>query len=135
MNAVQCEQEVLRIHRFFVQWLTGNTPNTCQNFASQCGLVLAKDIVLIKPTGTVVRHDELRRELQEAYGSLKVFNMEIRNMQVMQCTSDLCLLMYEEWHFRDAVSSRQCTAVFRPKEDSGGVEWVHIHETTMESGE
>ena len=136
MNASQCEEEVLRIHCFFVEWLTGKTPNTPENFEAQCGTVLAKDVVLVKPTGVVVRHDELHKELLEAHGSLDTFDMEIRNMQVLQSCADFCVVMYEEWHFRDTVSARQCTAIFRLKQNASGVvEWVHIHETTIETQE
>ena len=63
---------------------------------------------------------------------------------VQQPSQDLCLIMYEEWHYgrkmrNDDVEAtsllhdkRTCTALFRRKPDTPcGVEWVHIHETSI----
>jgi hypothetical protein len=131
----QCQAEVLRIHNFFVKWLNGS--NTVNNsdavYEKECDSALAKDIILIKPSGNVIRYHELRRELREAHGSQTCFGMTIYNMQVVQPF----LLLYEEWHFDGdtRTEKRQCTALFRPRSDAPcGVEWVHIHETSIQEG-
>ena len=143
----QCEEEVIRIHRFFVNWLNGTVPNSEELFARECDSALAHDMVLVKTNGDVVRFDQLRRELREAHGVKKglVFDMEIRDFQVFQnsTSSDSCLVMYQEWHYgrnnddsEEATSllndKRQCTALFRCQQGNSphGVEWVHIHETS-----
>mmetsp|Transcript_1270 Transcript_1270/g.2281 ORF Transcript_1270/g.2281 Transcript_1270/m.2281 type:complete len:147 (-) Transcript_1270:312-752(-) len=128
-----CNTEVIRIHAFFVDWLTGRYPNSSEIFWKGCGKAFSKDLVLINPSGEVSRNGDLRYELQKAYGNLEGsnFNMKIRNFQVLQSHPDWCLTMYEKWHYHGSITTaRQCTALFRPNPSApNGVEWVHIHET------
>ena len=141
-----CEQEVIRIHQFFVDWLNGTIPNNFDIFQQQCGSILASDLHYIKPNGTVVQHDALVQQLRQGHGTKqgRFFDMEIHNLQVLPHHGDVCLVLYQEWHYGqkqddndDNASSllndkRQCTALFRRSTDTpNGVEWIHIHETSI----
>jgi hypothetical protein len=143
-----CKDEILRIHCFFVDWLNGTVPNTDEMFDTNCGAVLADKLILIKTNGKVIHHDALQKDLRHAHGSKKglFFDMEIHNVVVVQQPSQYsCLVMYEEWHYgrktghaEEATSllydKRICTALFQKKEDTpSGVEWLHIHETSIET--
>jgi hypothetical protein len=129
-----CLAEVLRIHDFFVRWLNGSTVKDDHVFESECDCALARDVILIQPNGNLVGYDTLKRDLLEAHGSQSAsscFDMKIFHMKVVQPF----LLVYEEWHYNDKVrtDTRQCTALFRPNPKAPcGVEWVHIHETTIQ---
>jgi len=144
-----CENEVLRIHHFFVDWLNGTVCNSNEVFEKMCDAVLAKDLVMVKTNGTVVRHDALCKELRQAHGIKKglLFKMEIHNFEILQSRDDWCLVMYQEWHYGSRRAGdndeneqkastllndkRQCTALLRRKPNTPhGVEWVHIHETS-----
>jgi hypothetical protein len=132
-----CRAEVLRIHEFFQRWLNGNTiksedyDSDITLFEKECDCALARDMILIKPSGNIIGYDELKRELLEAHDTQTAFHMNIFNMKVLQPF----LLIYEEWHYHGdtRTDTRQCTALFRPNPKAPcGVEWVHIHETCIQ---
>ena len=83
---VQCEQEVIRIHGFFVAWLNGTLANSQELFETECTCVLADDLVLIKTNGQVIHHDELQSELRNLHGIQRgyKFDMEIHDFQALQ---------------------------------------------------
>jgi type 2A phosphatase activator TIP41 len=131
-----CRCEIKRLHEFFVEWFTAAIG---RDEWDRCDQVLAEEMVMISPSGTLSNHSQLVEQLRAAYGSHrgKHFSIEIRNMQLRVVQEEnWCMFTYEEWQVLDAVStSRRSTALFRSKEHTPhGVEWVHLQETCMNSG-
>jgi type 2A phosphatase activator TIP41 len=130
-----CRSEIKRLNEFFVEWFTAAIG---KDEWERCNQVLAEDMVMIRPSGTLSNHSQLVEKLTAAYGFHrgKQFSIEIRNIQLLMQEENWCMFTYEEWQVLDEVStSRRSTALFRSKEQTPhGVEWAHLQKTWMSGG-
>ena len=128
-----CRNEIERLHDFFVQWFTSTVGE--ETFGEACQQVLAPNMIMIPPSGTMLNHSQLIQQLLSGYACHKgkQFSIEIRNLQVIWQEGNVCLVTYEEWQLLDGEStSRRSTALFRSNSNTPcGVEWLHLQETCM----
>ena len=139
-------KEIHRLHDFFVAWFTAAVENTAEQFASADQAMGAK-FCLIGPQGTCTHREELVQALQQAYGCRKgqVFEIECRNVQVLQHVGNTYLVSYEEWQRMgdDVETARLSSAWFQDFQNNhsdinnnndrfpNGLQWLHVHETWM----
>lgn len=115
--------EVEELHRFFEQWLGGET----EDFA-RADRVLAPTFTIIGPGGNLRTREELVRGLLEVQGKRPV-KIEVRNLVERPLGDGFVLATYEEW--QDG-KGRISTALLRAREDApNGLEWLHVHETWL----
>ncbi len=135
----QCKAEVVDLHAFLVNWMSGTLPRTADTFA-RFTQVLSNGFIIIDPSGEITERDDLSAGLEAAYGgrggrgersgARGSFRIEIKECQFIHGEGDVCLMTYEEWqHQSDSTNGRLSKALFRRREGlPHGVEWVHLHE-------
>jgi hypothetical protein len=131
----QCQREVVELHGFFVDRMTGAIPRNAASFA-RCADVLADGFALIGPHGVITERRPLLRELEAAHGvrgAAEGFGIEVRHFRHRRTEGALCLVTYEEWQqLAGATTGRFSSACFRARADTPhGVEWLHAHETWL----
>jgi hypothetical protein len=152
--------EIIRLHRFFVAWFTGNvvlvdnSSSDKSNSTDELGALLAKDCStyfhqdfhLIPPAGNVVlSKEQLLIGLAKSHDTKKDFDITIRNVQILQqvttTPNPVFLVSYQEWQ-RDgqSVTARVSTALLEiittssnnNNNNNNKVLWRHVHETWMD---
>lgn len=126
--------EIDRLHGFFVEWFTGSIDNTNENFA----LVdesLAENFHLVNPQGVTTARGALLQALQSSYNSRRgqVYNIECRNVQLLQKHLGMYLVSYEEWQQIEETETARVVSAWLcdDKEREDCLQWVHVHETWM----
>ena len=116
-----CQTEIVELHRFFEQWLSGEIDDF-----SRCDRVLATDFTMVGPGGDLQAREALVRGLLDAHGQRNV-SIRVEKVVSNELGPGLTLARYEEW--QDS-RGRLSTAVFRDRADTpNGIEWVTVHET------
>jgi hypothetical protein len=132
----RCHTEIIELHDFFQQWLTGFLARDDDAFR-RVSRVLGEGFVLITPDGTREERAPLLDRLRAAHDTRRDLRMWIEGFRVHHREGDLLIATYEEWQETGgATTARLSTAVFRAKEGvPHGVEWLHVHETWMAAQE
>jgi hypothetical protein len=132
----QCQREVVELHGFLVDWMTGAVPRSAAAFARFAD-VLAEGFALISPRGEITERRPLLRELEAAHAVHRDadldFRVEVRDFRHRRTEGALCLVTYQEWqHLSGTATGRLSSAWFRARSDTPhGVEWLHVHETWL----
>ncbi len=131
-----CGREVVDLHVFLQDWLTGTLPRDAASFARFAD-VIAEPFLVISPRGTVTDRAALLPEFEASHGALAAqaadFRIWVQDYRCLQTWEDRALVFYEEWHkLGDQTSARVTTALFqRRAEAPNGVVWAHVHETWL----
>lgn len=132
----ECERESVELHNFLRDWLIGALPRTETGFA-RFKNVMANDLLVISPLGTMTSCAPLLEEFEGIHGQLlaksDAFEIWIENFRLLRQLGDTALCSYEEWHrLEGETSARLTTVLYGPKADApNGVEWLHVHETWL----
>lgn len=132
--AALCNKEIERLHRFWVDWFTGQleeSPNVLEEHATGR---FSDDFSMVNPLGRLVSKPQLVIGLNHAYNTHPAdFEIHIHNVQVLQnLTEDLKLVSYEEWQRTgNKTTARRSTALLRIVEETT-IEWKWVHETWLE---
>ena len=136
--AVRCRQEIIELHQFFQDWFNGDLPPTEDNFA-RLTKVLHKNFVLIGPDGIAIHQKSLLNTLRRAHNTRRNYNIWIENYHVLHDLDSLLIATYQERQTNlddrmPVTTTRISTVVFGEKPDTpNGVEWLHLHETWLET--
>jgi hypothetical protein len=128
------ENEIHRLHDFFVQWFTGKIEETDENFAF-VEQSMEESFCLINPQGVMTRRSDLVNALKSAYGCRKdqIFTIQCRNVQIMSnlpnSTSVLCC--YEEWQTVGETETARIASSWFQDKPNGRPTWLHVHETWL----
>ena len=127
-----CKAEIVGLHQFFQDWFNGNA--SVGDFERFSG-VLAPDFTMISPDGKLTRVRPLIEALGAAGGSGPGMRIWIENSEVLIRDGASTLAVYEECQDQDGRRNRRrSTVLFRDNaEKPNGLEWVHVHETWMDS--
>ena len=131
-----CEAEVLGLHRFLEDWLTGALPRTEDGFA-RFRNVMAEGFAIISPGGVTSGRDELCAELERAHAAAAKpnggFRIWIEEVHLRHASGDIAVVTYAEYQERSGeTTGRRASALFRRKDGTpNGVEWLHLHETWL----
>ena len=124
-------KEVIGLHQFIQDWLTGSVPKTREEY-SRFDDALDTDFRIVHPSGTLERRDQLVESFWSAHAAKEpTFSIEIRNLRFRLSFGPYALLTYEEWQHGPSTTARLSTVVFRVADDGGKVRWAHLHETWM----
>lgn len=128
--------EIESLHTFFVEWYTGvverDTFETVED-------ALAPSFEMVTPGGEVHDRTAIVDAIRESYDTYDTgaFDIEIRNVEVVDRYGEVTLVRYEEWQEdTEGTTGRLSTVLFSPAQDSTGdhqtVEWRYLQETWLE---
>ncbi|GAB5467369.1 MAG: hypothetical protein Kilf2KO_03990 [Rhodospirillales bacterium] len=133
---IACGREVVDLHVFLQDWLTGVLPRDVASFARFEG-VIGEAFLVISPRGSVTERPALLTEFEANHGALTAraddFRIWVENYRCLHQLGDRALVLYEEWHrLGEETSARLTTALFeRAPDRPNGVAWLHVHETWL----
>jgi len=124
------ENEIVRLHDFFVAWFTAELPNTAAAFTQFSG-AMASDFCIISPSGTASSYSEITANLRNAHGRMPHIRIWIENVTIQQQHGNITIATYEEWQERAGnATSRLSTVIFKEDEQAPHrLRWLHVHET------
>jgi len=130
-----CRKEIVELHQFFQDWMTGRLPTTDQAFA-RFSDVLDVEFQIITPSARVIGRDELLTSFRGAHGARggdPDFQIRIEDHRDRPLGSRLHLATYEEWQGTgNGMRGRLSTALFGRREGTpNGLIWLHVHETWL----
>ena len=131
--AAAVRTEVETLHRFFVDWFSGQCPNDDEYFAQEFEQRFDPKFLLIPPAGTTLGLETLSQAVYTRYASNPDFQIAIRQVSVRCRSERYVLATYEEWQ-KNALAStpanngRVATVVFHL---DSKLTWFHVHETWL----
>lgn len=133
MDPAACEGEIEGLHAFFESWFTGRGGEM-----DRARRALGPGFEMVTPAGELRPREAVLSGIRSTEGSHDpAFAIEIRNVDVVDCEGDRCLLRYEEHQSGGDGddTARVSTALFGPDDDAPeGVRWVHLQETWLPGG-
>lgn len=132
-----CHQEIVRLHRFFVDWYHGTLPPSDQAW-SVLPNALAAQFELISPGGHILPLAALLETLRAAHASRDPelgFRIWIREFECRHVCEETVIATYQEWqHLEGRDQGRQSTVIFERCGPEGiDLRWLHVHETWLPS--
>lgn len=122
-------QEVVALHRFFADWLSGRVDQSAPAFA-RLSQALAPDFQIVFPSGERMVRAQLLDMLWSAHGvNGETFTIEIRALESTRVTEDIALVLYQEWQMGEPVTARLSSALLERRQ--GKLVWRHVHETWL----
>ena len=130
-----CQAEIVRLHRFFVDWYHGRLPPTDEAWTVLTD-ALAPAFELIAPSGHVLAREPLLSALRGRHASHDSeggFRIWIRGFDCRHVDERTVVATYEEWQHLDGEDrGRLSTVVFqRVPANSTTLRWLHVHETWL----
>jgi hypothetical protein len=128
------EQEIFRLHKFFVEWMTGILIQTDENFALFADS-MGENFYIVAPSGQLTPRDTLVEGLYNTYNQRQGFRIWIENVQVRHTFGDVIVATYEEW--REFKAENKTTAIMSTvvftadKSMANGLLWQCVHETKL----
>lgn len=120
--------EVLSLHEFLSQWLTGQV-DLSERVFGRFANALADDFNVIHPNGLMQDKPAVLKNFREAYGNKPAgFRLDISSVLSRPLGNGLSLVIYQETHVGDPGRSRVCSALIR-RLPNRRFEWLHLHET------
>ncbi|MFT4922498.1 MAG: hypothetical protein ACI8XM_001715 [Haloarculaceae archaeon] len=130
-----CRREIEELHDFFVAWYTGACdPGDFERMAD----VIDPGFEMVQPGGDRVDSETVLGMVREARDQYEpeAFDIEIRNVELLDSGTDHALARYEEWQTSpDGETGRISTVLFRTDPAApNGLVWTALQETWLESG-
>ena len=123
--------EVLDLHEFFEDWLSGRGPDTPEHFA-RLERSLDPEFEIITPGGELISRTDLIEGLAGGFASRgKDFRLWVQNTRARVVEEGLCLVTYEEWQTVDGVEKGRLSSALLRCAAQGNCTWVHVHETAL----
>jgi hypothetical protein len=128
------KQEIVRLHDFFVVWMTGAVQQTDEEFMRFADS-MGDNFYIVAPSGLLTRREALVKGLYQTYNQRQIFRIWIENVQVQHVLGDVIVATYEEWQSfddEDNTTARLSTVVFSVDESKpNGLLWQCVHETWL----
>lgn len=128
------ELEIVRLHDFFVEWMTGTVQQTDEEFMRFADS-MSDNFYIVAPSGHLTRWEALVKGLYQTYNQRHNFLIWIENVQVQHVLDDVIVATYEEWQSfsdEDKTTARLSTVVFSVDEGKpNGLLWQCVHETWL----
>ncbi len=128
----RCRREIVELHQFFEDWLSGKVPKDKKTFARFTDAT-ALSMNLVSTDGQIFGHAQLVDWIYNAHGSEPGFALWVEAIEPRGAFDSVALLTYEEWQDRTTGRTvRQSTVLFEKDQNApNGVRWLHVHETYM----
>jgi hypothetical protein len=136
--ATRVRAEVLAIHVFLEQWLSGRVANEDDVFAQGFARRFDPGFVLLTPDGEVLPLALLTKAIRAWHGSSPSLRLQIREVLLRRELDSLFVVTFEEWQ-RNAQhaapnNGRLVTALLQTDRVApGGFAWLHMHECWLPS--
>ena len=127
------QQEITRLHDFFVEWMTGTILQSDKNFA-QFTDSISENFYIVAPSGQLTQRGALVERLYHAHNQRHDFSIRVEDVQVRHTFGDVIIATYEEWQKdgNDKITALLSTAVFTiDKLKPNGLLWQCVHETRL----
>lgn len=129
-----CRREIEELHAFFVAWYTGQAEGFGRMEAA-----IASGFEMVTPDGDRLDREAVLGMVREGRGTHDpgTFDIEIRNVDLLETGDECALVRYEEYQTApEGGDGRVSTVLFRPDDTApGGLAWVTVHETWIETPE
>jgi hypothetical protein len=129
----RAEREVGEVEAFLQAWIGGSVDDSPATFA-RFGDVLAPGFHIIPPIGydPLDRHGIIEYMLRQ-HGTDPATTRWVENARTGYVGNGVAVVVYEEWQVRDGERKGSIiSAFFREASNTpNGVQWTHIHETTI----
>ena len=124
-------REVIERHDAFVLWFSGTAED---GLFDEIERALGPDMVMVDPSGALIRRPALVAGLRAGFGSRPSFIITVDEPETLWATADAALVAYiERQDIAGVTSARRSTALFTTDEHAPlGVVWQHVHETWIE---
>ena len=136
MDIDNVKQEIIRLHNFFVDWMTGILPQTDENFALFADSI-SKDFYIVNSSGQLRDRETLVAKVYSTYNQRPKLRIWIENMQIHHTLGDVIVATYEEWQedkSDNKTTSLISTVVFILDESKhNGLVWQCVHETSLQA--
>ena len=123
--------EVVDLHRFFVDWFTGAAEPAALD--TRLGASLHDDFFYVFPGGQTLTRDGLLAGLRGAHGSNPDFRIVVRDVTVRFTPGDTVLATYTEWQSGAKASARpnnaRLSTVLMTRR--APFVWMHLQETWL----
>ncbi len=121
--------EVLNLHRFLEDWLTGRVANGGRG-PERLAQALSDDFRVIHPDGSRGGKPDVVRAFASAHGSKPAgYALEIGAVETRLIGEDICRATYKERHRGEAGRARVSTAILKRRPGSRNIEWIFLQET------
>lgn len=130
-------REIKGLHDFFVEWYCGECDRDAFETVEQA---LAPAFERIAPDGGIDDRMVVLDGIRDSYDEYEsgTFDIDIRNVELIETTDDRTLVRYEEWQSSPTgTDGRISTAYFASNGngDRTDVKWRFLHETWIEPPE
>jgi hypothetical protein len=128
-------QEIVRLHEFFEDWMTGKLTRTDENFA-QFADSLSTNFYIVTPSAQLTQKDVLLSRLYDTHNQRQNFRIWIKNVEVRHILEDVVVATYEEWQETEGDEKPNAllsTVVFTQDHTKpNNLLWQCVHETRLQ---
>lgn len=131
-------REIESLHEFFVQWYDATLE---ESDFDRLETALAPGFQMVTPDGIEHDRETVLEGIRDSYGrdagSVGVFDIDIRNVEVLEELENHALVRYEEWQTTaDGQTGRISTVLFREDASTPSTfRWLDVHETWLETAD
>lgn len=127
------EAEIEALHDFFVEWYCGECDQEAFETVQRA---LGDSFERVAPDGSIDSREEILESVRGAYDAYEpgAFEIEIRDVVVVESMDDRALVRYEEWQSAPSGTNGRLSTVLFATADSG-ITWRYLQETWLEPPE
>ncbi len=132
MDTQQIEIEVVRLHDFFVDWMTGTIEQSDENFL-QFANSMSDDFYIVAPSGQLTEREALVSGLHSTYNKRVGLRIWIENVKLRHMLNDTIVATYEEWQSLEGKTTARLSTVIFTLDDTvpNQLLWRCVHETWL----
>jgi hypothetical protein len=124
------EREIVELHDFFADWLTGRLDDTDAIF-DRAAAALDPAFQLVAPSGDLTEMAPLLDQIRAGHGSRPNFTIGVDQIRARQVGGGLWLATYYEHQTTPDGATRRISSALLARDQAAplGVSWLHVHET------
>jgi hypothetical protein len=96
LSPTDCEREIETLHDLFVRWYRGEAD---RDEFERLERALGDSFEMVAPDGSVSDRETVLDGIRSAYDTRTGFDIEIRNVELVERIDEHALVRYEEWQY------------------------------------
>lgn len=130
ISNIACEQEIIRLHDFFQEWLEGSVAATEAEFARFL-LATSASFTLISPDGQAAGRETTSAWIYAAHATRPGFRLWTDEHCLRASGEDWALATYREWQTHAGVTTVRLSSALLVADSHAplGLSWLHVQET------